>query len=63
MANKNNNNGISLTRGWKGYVGAIGCIALGIYLVIMGEKIAGSQLIFIGLALLGIRHKLDYENE
>ena len=54
---------ITVTKGWKGYVGAIGCIILGIYLIIIGEKIAGSQLIFIGLALLGIRHKQDYSSE
>ena len=54
---------ITLTKGWKGYLGAVGCIALGIYLIIIGEKIAGSELIFIGLALLGIRHKLDYESK
>jgi hypothetical protein len=54
---------VTLTKGWKGYVGAIGCIALGIYLIVIGEKVAGSQLVFIGLALLGIRHKLDYDSK
>jgi hypothetical protein len=62
MASQKNTE-ITITKGWKGYVGAIGCIVLGIYLIIIGEKIAGSQLIFIGLALLGIRHKLDYSSE
>ena len=57
------NGEITATKGWKGYVGALGCIVLGIYLVLVGEKIAGSQLIFIGLALLGIRHKLDYNSK
>lgn len=58
-----NNNGITITKGWKGYAGALGCIALGVYLVLMGEKVAGAQLIFLGLALLGIRHKLDYNSK
>jgi hypothetical protein len=48
------------TRGWKGYLGAGLTMLVGIYLMAVGEKIAGMQLIAIGLALLGIRHKLDY---
>jgi hypothetical protein len=63
MAKKNNNNGISLTRGWKGYVGGLGAVLLGIYLVLNGNFEGGAGLIFIGLGLLGIRHKQDYENE
>jgi hypothetical protein len=51
---------IEATKGWKGYLGAGLTICLGIYLLATGEKIAGMQLIGIGLALLGIRHKLDY---
>jgi hypothetical protein len=63
MAKKNNNKGISLTRGWKGYVGGIGAILLGIYLVLNGNFESGASLVFLGLGILGIRHKLDYENE
>jgi hypothetical protein len=51
---------IEITKGWKGYLGAGLTIMLGVYLIAIGEKIAGMQLIGIGLALLGIRHKLDY---
>jgi len=51
---------IELSKGWKGYLGAGLTIAIGIYLLAIGESIAGMQLIGIGLALLGIRHKLDY---
>lgn len=53
----------SLTKGWKGYLGAIGLIAIGLYLVSIGEKIAGAQAIFTGLGILGIRHKQSYEEE
>jgi len=51
---------VQVTKGWKGYLGAAITILVGIYLLAIGEAIAGAQLIGIGLALLGIRHKLDY---
>ena len=51
---------VELSKGWKGYLGAGLTICIGIYLIAIGESIAGMQLIGIGLALLGIRHKLDY---
>jgi len=51
---------VQVTKGWKGYLGAGLTICIGIYLIAIGEAIAGMQLIGIGLALLGIRHKLDY---
>jgi hypothetical protein len=51
---------VEISKGWKGYVGAGLTIVLGVYLIAIGEHVAGLQLIGIGLALLGIRHKLDY---
>jgi hypothetical protein len=51
---------IEIPRGWKGYLGAGLTICIGIYLIAIGEHVSGVQLIGIGLALLGIRHKLDY---
>jgi len=54
---------ITLTKGWKGYVGATGLILLGIYLLAIGENVAGTQSILNGLALLGIRHYLSYSGE
>ena len=47
-------------KGWKGYLGAGLTIVVGVYLLAIGETVSGLQLIGIGLALLGIRHKLDY---
>ena len=51
---------VQVTKGWKGYLGAGLTICIGIYLIAIGEHVSGVQLIGIGLALLGIRHRLDY---
>ena len=52
---------VSLTKGWKGYIGAAVLIGVGFYLIVIGEQIAGMQSIGLGLSLLGIRHKLSYK--
>lgn len=54
---------VELTKGWKGYAGAAILIAAGLYLLVIGEEIAGIEAIGLGLGLLGIRHKLDYSQE
>ena len=54
---------ISLTKGWKGYIGATIVILTGIGLLATGNTTEGVSLIGIGLSLLGIRHKLDYEED
>jgi drug/metabolite transporter (DMT)-like permease len=51
---------VDLTKGWKGYLGALALIVVGIYLLATGKNIEGLQTLSIGLSLLGIRHKLSY---
>lgn len=50
-----------VAKGWKGYAGALALISLGIWLLYEGRSVEAVQCIGIGLGLLGIRHKLDYE--
>jgi len=52
-----------MTKGWKAYLGAAILLADGFYLLLIGEKIAGVQAIGLGLGLLGVRHKLDYQKK
>ena len=54
---------ISLTRGWKGYLGGALLVAIGLYLVLTGNELEGAQAIGLGLGILGIRHYLQYSSE
>ena len=54
---------ITLTKGWKGYLGGALLVAVGIYLVLGGNEIEGMQAIALGLGVLGIRHYLQYSQE
>jgi len=54
---------VDVTKGWKGYVGAVIAILAGIYIFYSGDKAAGAGLIGVGLSLLGIRHHLEYSEE
>ena len=54
---------ITLTRGWKSYLGAAILILGGLYLVFTGHAFEGSQAIGLGLGILGIRHYLEYSSE
>ena len=51
---------ISLTKGWKGYLGAAILIIAGFYLLYKGNYERAIELIGVGLGILGIRHKLSY---
>jgi len=54
---------ITLTKGWKGYVGGALLVAIGLYLVLTGNEIEGAKAIGLGLGILGIRHYLQYSSE
>jgi len=54
---------ISLTRGWKGYLGGALLVAIGLYLVLTGNELEGAQAIGLGLGILGIRHYLQYSQD
>ena len=54
---------ITLSRGWKGYVGGALLVAIGLYLMLTGNEIEGGQAIALGLGILGIRHYLQYSKE
>ena len=48
-------------KGWKGYLGGTLLVAVGLYLLAIGEEVAAVQSIGLGLGILGIRHKLSYK--
>jgi len=54
---------ITLTKGWKGYLGGLLLVAVGLYLVLTGNELEGAQAIGLGLGILGIRHYLQYSSE
>ena len=54
---------ITLTKGWKAYLGGLLLIAVGLYLVLIGEELEGTSAIGMGLGILGIRHYLQYSSE
>jgi hypothetical protein len=54
---------ITLTKGWKTYLGAVILIATGLYLVSIGQTAEGAQAIGLGLSIIGIRHYLEYSNQ
>jgi hypothetical protein len=54
---------LTLTRGWKSYLGAALLIASGLYQISLGDYTSGIQSIGLGLGILGIRHYLSYSNE
>jgi len=54
---------VSLTKGWKSYLGAAALMLLGLYLLYVGNSTEGAQSIALGLSLLGIRHYLSYSQE
>ena len=52
---------VTLTKGWKGYLGGILVIIAGLLVALNGNQEQGLALIGMGLGLLGIRHKLSYK--
>ena len=54
---------ITLTKGWKGYLGGALLVAIGLYLVLTGNELEGAQAIGLGLGILGIRHYLQYSQD
>ena len=54
---------VTLTRGWKGYLGGVLLVLVGLYLLTLGEDVAAVQSIAMGLGILGIRHYLAYSQE
>jgi hypothetical protein len=56
-------NGITITKGWKTYLGAIILIATGLYLVSIGQAAEGAKAIGLGLSIIGIRHYLEYSQQ
>lgn len=54
---------VELTKGWKSYLGATILILTGLYLISVGQEVAGAQSIGLGLGILGIRHYLSYSFE
>lgn len=54
---------VEMNRGWKGYLGSILVILSGLYLISQNRLQEAVTLIGMGLALLGIRHKLSYGEE
>jgi hypothetical protein len=54
---------VTLTKGWKTYLGAIILIATGLYLVSVGQASEGAKAIGLGLSIIGIRHYLEYSSK
>jgi hypothetical protein len=54
---------ITITKGWKTYLGAIILIATGLYLLSIGQAAEGAQAIGLGLSIIGIRHYLEYSQQ
>jgi len=54
---------ITITKGWKTYLGAVILIATGLYLLSIGQNVEGTQAIGLGLSIIGIRHYLEYSRQ
>jgi hypothetical protein len=54
---------MTVTKGWKTYLGAIILIATGLYLLSIGQNTEGAQAIGLGLSIIGIRHYLEYSKQ
>jgi len=46
-------------KGWKTLTGGLGFIFVGVYNFVNGDTSTGLQNILTGLAILGLGHKLD----